>query len=138
VTDLDAILVRLDALAGGHNPEETVAFVAPGPPVPKARARWSPRNNRWYTPDTSAEAERALRYEFRKALHRRPAFADTVALVAVFYVTTKRRKDVDNCLKLVMDAGTRAKVWNINMAALFKAVKPGKSPTSAKKGKRAA
>lgn len=102
--------------------DAAIGFVHPGTPIPKARARWSPRNNRWYTPGTTATAEEAIAWRFRQALGRRPRFSDTVAIVALFYVPTLQRKDTDNLMKLVMDAGNQAKVWRDDSQVIAQAV----------------
>ncbi len=108
--DREAILARLSSLAG-VGAEHAIVFVHEGRPIPKARARWSPRNNRWYTPTTTEKAEEAIAWLFKRALARRQTFKDTVAIVALFFVATRQRKDLDNLMKLVMDAGNQAQAW---------------------------
>lgn len=111
MTDVDVAIDRLRVLADSPKVAEMIAFVHPGTPIPKERARWSPKNNHWYTPNTSSEAQTALEWRFKAALSARETFTDTIAIVVIFVVATRQRKDVDNLMKLVMDAATKAHVW---------------------------
>ncbi len=108
--DAAIVLPRLRALAGDPA-AGAFLFVHHGVPVPKARPRWSPKNHRMYTPATTAAAETSIAWLFRAALGGSVMFCDTVALVALFVVPTRQRKDLDNLLKLVMDAGNQARAW---------------------------
>jgi len=110
--DATVALARLAGVLGElPDPSQVVVFTHPGTPLPKARARWSPKTHGFYTPRTTEAEEQSLAWEFRSALGRRPRFNDTVAIVALFYVASRQRKDVDNLMKLVMDAATKAGVW---------------------------
>lgn len=94
--------------------DEVVAFVHQGVPIAKERARQGRTNKGkpiWYTPSRTRNAEQDLMWQFKRAMGRRQLFGDTMAMVCLFYVPTRQRKDTDNCQKLVMDAGTKAKIW---------------------------
>lgn len=82
-----------------------------GAPVSKARARWNQKMRRFYTPGHSMEAQEALSWRFREILRGQPPFLGPMAIVAVFYRPNRQRIDVDNLMKLVMDAATKARVW---------------------------
>lgn len=107
MTDLELAIAKLRAL-GGIAPDVLTA-VHLGVPVPKERARQGPHG--FYTPTRTKDAQQALAWTLRQARGRRAGFTDTVAIVAVFYVPSFQRKDTDNCMKLVMDAATKAGVW---------------------------
>ena len=83
------------------------AFV-PGAPRPKARPRFS-RQGRAYTPRESRSAEEALAYEFWVQL--RPLGRVEVRLDLELAFSTRRSGDLDNCLKLVMDALKQARIY---------------------------
>lgn len=109
--DIDLALGKLRALAGDIALDRMIAFVHDGTPIPKARARYSVKHKRFFTGSKHRRAEGDVLQQFRIAWNRRPPISDTVAIVALFYVPTRHRKDVDNLMKLVMDAGTKARVW---------------------------
>jgi Holliday junction resolvase RusA-like endonuclease len=110
--DIDAALTRLGGLMlRPADPGETRAFVHVGAPIAKGRPRFSAKHKRTFTPARTVHAERDLMYAFRVALNRRATLLDTVAIVALFYLPTRRRVDADNLMKLVMDSATAAAVW---------------------------
>lgn len=115
MTESQDATLGLAKLAGAlgvmPDPTRVLVFTHRGTPIPKARARFSRKHNRWYTPGDTEQAEQDLAWQFKAALGRRHRFEDTVALVALFFVPDRHRKDVDNCLKLVMDAATKASIW---------------------------
>lgn len=108
-TDVDLAVAKLRAIGGAG--DERLTLVHPGTPLPKERARAGPHG--FYTPTKTRHAEGLLTRAFRlaRSTDRVRRFHDTVAIVAVFFVPTFQRKDADNCLKLVMDAATKAGVW---------------------------
>ena len=120
--DATLALTRLAGVIGAlPDPSRVVVFTHPGAPVSKERVRWSEKNHRFYTPGTTSNAESALAWEFKSALGRRPPMLDTIALVVVFHVPNRRRKDIDNMLKLVMDAGTKSGVWKDDSQVIVQA-----------------
>jgi Holliday junction resolvase RusA-like endonuclease len=121
--DFRVVFDVLGKLTGAsHLHPEAIGFVHPGTPIPKARARWSPKSGSWYTPSTTKVAEEAVAWCFKQALGRRPPFRDTVAIVALFYVPTLRRKDTDNLMKLLMDAGNQSRIWKDDADVIAQAV----------------
>lgn len=76
-----------------------------GNPVTKARARFYA--DKVYTPKKTRLAEQALQWALKAACaHEEPNRVDDLGLSAIFYTRTKQRCDVDNFLKLLMDACT--------------------------------
>lgn len=63
-----------------------------------------------YTPAHCRVAKNQLGDAFAQ-IQPRPISFSNLALVAIFYMPDRRRVDGDNLLKLVMDAGTQARVW---------------------------
>jgi Holliday junction resolvase RusA-like endonuclease len=88
-----------------------VAFVHDGVPVAWERAGFNRKSGAMFTPKKTRDAEEALAWAFHRARNRRKPFHDSVAIVALFYVPTRRRKDLDNLKKLVLDAGTKSGIW---------------------------
>lgn len=115
MSDLERALEQLRGLVDVLAVDETLAFVHPGAPVPKERARWSQRTRSFYTPKATQEAEESIAWAFKNARQRarqRP-YTDTVAVVAIFYVAspTKHQSDGDNLLKALLDGGTKGGAW---------------------------
>lgn len=80
-------------------------FTVPGEPVSKARPRFGVRRGRivTYSDPKMVAAERAVAAAYRAAAIPGPPLAGPVMLLARFYCATRRRKDLDNMLKLVSD-----------------------------------
>jgi Holliday junction resolvase RusA-like endonuclease len=108
--DLDRGLEKLRALIGDEDPHDMIVFVHDGPPVSKARARWDGRRRGHYTPDKSNRAQSALATHFMVTVPDRP-WGSNIAIAAIFFRPNHQRIDADNLMKLVMDAGTEAQVW---------------------------
>lgn len=87
-----------------------IAFTHYGDPASKARARWSSKSHRTYTPAKTVAAQELLEEAFRKALNGQ-RLEGNVAIAAVFYRPNHQRIDADNLMKLVLDAATKAGVW---------------------------
>jgi crossover junction endodeoxyribonuclease RusA len=79
-----------------------------GEPRSKTRHRLNPRGGVW-TP--SAPDEDALALMLRVVRGSAPPMRGPVALAAVFYRGNRQRRDTDNMVKLVLDAGTKAALW---------------------------
>lgn len=87
-----------------------VRVTIPGEPVPKARPRVV--NGRTYTPERTKTAEHAIGWALRSALGPKGVDGEREFSVhAVFRTSTKRRCDLDNLLKTVLDAGNGV-VWS--------------------------
>lgn len=106
--DVQMIGLKLAQLCPADSADGFRAFVHLGVPVPWQRVGL--RGGRSFTPAKTRKAERDLAYCFRSAVLERPIYSN-VALLAVFYMPDRRRRDLDNLLKTVMDAGTQAGVW---------------------------
>lgn len=84
-----------------------VNFTIPGEPVSKARARFTNYKSpgRMYTPEKTRNAEKLVALQFRS--QKGPHTLDpeiTYGIIATFHNGTRQRRDVDNMLKLLLDA----------------------------------
>jgi hypothetical protein len=79
--------------------------VVDGEPPAKGRPRWG--KGRTYTPKRTVDGELRLAAGFVGL----PMYPSNVAVACVFRRSTRRRVDVDNLLKAVLDAGTAARLW---------------------------
>jgi len=96
---------------GGASPAAgTVArFTVNGEPAAKERPRVTARGT--YTPDRTQAAEQVIGWMFRQAAPRhQPGPATEYGVTALFLCGTRRRRDVDNMLKLVLD-GLNGIAW---------------------------
>ena len=108
MTDIETAIERLGAIGGSIN-ARVLTVSHTGVPVPKERPRRGQHS--FYTPKRTKDAQEALAWAFRSVRGPRPGYTDTVAIVALFFVPNQQVKDADNCIKLVMDAATKAGVW---------------------------
>jgi Holliday junction resolvase RusA-like endonuclease len=79
----------------------------PGEPASKSRARFTKQGSKTvaYTPEKTRVAEERIAWEFRKVRKGWTASSSaTFGVFAAFYAKTFQRRDVDNMLKLVLDA----------------------------------
>jgi Holliday junction resolvase RusA-like endonuclease len=88
---------------------ESVAFTVLGPPRPKERARVTARGT--FTPRRTREYERAIADQ--GAWHCGAAWAldGAYRVLVTFVFANHRRRDVDNCLKCVLD-GLNGIAWD--------------------------
>ena len=90
-----------------------VAFSVPGEPVPKARPRVTSHGT--FTPASTTKAQAAIGWAYRKA-GGRGVLADAVFLVEMVFMVSltrageRRKVDVDNLAKLVLD-GLNGVAW---------------------------
>lgn len=86
----------------------------PGEPISKQRPRSgvTPEGKRiFYTPAKTAEAEFTIELLIREKAPRLIPDADTTFGIRVlFYCASRQRRDVDNMLKLILDAGNKM-IW---------------------------
>ncbi len=88
-------------------------MVIEGEPVSKARARFTGYGgkNRAYTPEKTKDAENKFAWMFRKAVKGWTLdHISNFGVFAVFYPGTRQRRDVDNMMKLVLDAFNKV-IW---------------------------
>ena len=78
-----------------------IVIIVPGEPVPKARARTVRGHS--YTPERTLRAQQAVAWEARRTWKLSP-MRGSVRLGLVFRCGSRRRTDIDNLAKLVMDA----------------------------------
>lgn len=86
-----------------------VNLVVEGDPAATARARHG--KNGWYTPAKSADYRDLLAYKIREQAGMLDS-RDTFGVQAFFFRSNRQRIDVDNLLKTVLDAGTKANLWH--------------------------
>jgi Holliday junction resolvase RusA-like endonuclease len=79
-----------------------VTFTIPGEPFSKERPRWGGR--RTYTPPKTVAAESRVIEAFDIAYPLGLPLACELGMRIDFHLGTRRRKDIDNMQKLVMDA----------------------------------
>lgn len=84
-------------------------FTVPGRPVPKGRPRLG-ANGHVYTPRETQDAEDSIGWAGRRALRSRKPVAGPVSVTATFYVADRRRRDLDNLVKTVLD-GLNGIAW---------------------------
>lgn len=108
--DHTRVLSYLEPLLRGYDSGRMVSFVHDGAPASKSRARWSKKTGRFYTPAESQNAQTALSWRFREFVKETP-WQGNIAIAVVFFRPNRKRIDVDNLMKLVLDAGTKAGVW---------------------------
>lgn len=83
-----------------RGPEKVVRFTVPGEPRSKQRARVTARGT--FTPTETRQAEQRVRQAW--ALTRAEPFPYQVVVTIDFYNGNRRRRDLDNMAKLVLDA----------------------------------
>ena len=82
--DVALAVARLSALLEEPpDPARVLGLVFEGVPVAKERARWSPQNQRWYTPSKTEDAEDALAWAFKAALAKTGATLDAEEYAAI-------------------------------------------------------
>lgn len=79
-----------------------VQFFVPGEPISWARAGRSGRRS--FTPKRVRDAQAHITVEFWKAHPHHVPWDGDVSLSVQFFNANRRRRDIDNQLKLVMDA----------------------------------
>lgn len=81
-----------------------IEFTVLGEPVSKARARVTARGT--YTPKKTRDAEKAIAEAFKQAAPKdwEPDSQHDFYVEAYFHNGNRRRRDLDNMMKLVMDA----------------------------------
>jgi Holliday junction resolvase RusA-like endonuclease len=85
-------------------PRLIVQFTVEGVPIPKARARYSPRNHQWYTPEeTVNQQNRVLQACWLASPRLRPR-PGRFKVDLVFYLPGGHHADWDNLAKGVCDA----------------------------------
>lgn len=77
-------------------------------PVPKARPRFSFKNKKFYTPNKTKQAEIEIKKLLLEKIKKPPFFkTEELLMLLVFYVKNDRKRDLDNYIKLLLDAGNK-------------------------------
>ena len=106
-----ALLLAVESSLG-REPEWKIEFSHPGPPISKSRARWTKKRGKMitYTPGKTVASQDAVAWRWKMAT-KGVTRDECLSVACVFYRPNLQRIDVDNLVKLVLDAGTQAKVW---------------------------
>ncbi len=89
------------------NPPLVARFTIEGEPMSKARARHT-KSGHTYSPEANRRAEAAVAKAFRGSTGGgQPDAEFSFGVVALFFSSTRQRRDVDNMLKLVLDGLNR-------------------------------
>lgn len=80
-----------------------INIIVPGKPVGKGRPRFN-RNGRAYTPKDTHDHEALIAWHAKAAMNRRPPLEGPVEARFRFVLPDRRRRDIDNLLKLSLDA----------------------------------
>src|SRR4051812_7838271 len=101
--DADHVRAQLLRVVAVADPTTVSVMVKDGEPVAWERNAINSQGMRFTDPRVR-KAEHDLAYCLKTAVPHRPLMSN-VALVAVFYMKTWHRRDIDNLLKTVLDAG---------------------------------
>ena len=85
-----------------------IKFTFPGDPVPAPRPRFG--QGRTYMPAGYTDYKEGLAWAFKAEMKRRKPMRGPIVLVLEFHRKNRRRVDLDNLAKTVMDAGNGV-VW---------------------------
>jgi Holliday junction resolvase RusA-like endonuclease len=88
--------------AVGESPIDSAYLVVPGEPVSKERPRFNPKSGSAYTPAKTRTAEKVVSGLYSDECGIQ--FTDPVSLSITCFVSNRRRRDVDNMGKLILDA----------------------------------
>jgi len=105
----------------GISPRKAIKFTVPGEPRSKQRPRVTARGT--YTPKETIEAEKLVRHYYAAA--NGPFFEHQLKIDINFYNGNRRRRDLDNMAKLVLDALNKVafaddyQVVELNLAKFF-------------------
>jgi len=104
-----------------------LSLTIPGKPQPKERARRR-RNGRWVTPTATRNYEKQVCSVAgaEMLVQRHPGFgAAQVKVTIQVYWPDKRRRDVDNVAKSILDGMTKAGVWDDDAQVVELVVRKG-------------
>lgn len=112
ITSAMRLMTAIQA-ACDFDPQWVTSFRHDGAPKSKARARVVVRRGKTmsYTPEGTRVAEDALAWRWKAAMQGK-TIDGPCAVVCVFFRPNRQRIDADNMTKLVLDAGTKARVWH--------------------------
>jgi Holliday junction resolvase RusA-like endonuclease len=102
LTDAERARLLLGALAPEVAEAETRTVIIPGEPYSKSRPRFRHQGRAYSAPgDVAAEAR--IGWELRRVF--RQPWTGNIAVGCVFFRSSKRAVDADNCIKCCCDAG---------------------------------
>jgi len=104
----DVLIPRPDLIEiVGMYQDVVTRFTVRGEPASKARPRFTRYGSKAhaYTPEKTRAAEEAMAWQFKASGGvLEPSTEIAFGIIAVFHNSTRQRRDVDNMLKLVLDA----------------------------------
>ncbi|GAA1453439.1 RusA family crossover junction endodeoxyribonuclease [Nesterenkonia lacusekhoensis] len=80
-----------------------IEIVIPGKPIGKGRPRFT-RSGRTYTPQDTRDHEALIAWHAKAAMNRREPLDGPVEARFLFVLPDRRRRDIDNLIKLAADA----------------------------------
>jgi len=89
----------------------SLTFRVPGLPRPQPRPRFNSKTGRVYTPDTARRWREAVAWAALGAKVNPRPFEGAVDVRLAFTLPDNRKCDLDNAIKVVLDAMTEAGVW---------------------------
>lgn len=93
------------------DPSPSIAVISRGEPRTKIRPRFNTRTGRAYSTPSMKEAQTTLGWDIRFAMVGKEIDAlSGFGVKMAFYTRTRQRRDIDNLIKLVLDAATGI-VW---------------------------
>lgn len=120
---------RFDRVTQDGDQWRLVAFV-PGVPIAKARPRLT-RSGRAYTPKATHEAERRIRRHLDALVPPEWPMDTGYIVTLAFVMGSRRRVDVDNMAKLVLDA-CNGELWDddrqVHTLRAYRYQQPGDAP----------
>lgn len=111
-------------------PVDTIIFTVPGEPMSKQRPRFNTKSGRAYTPAQTRNVEKLIAETYVATGHGH--FVGNISVEIAFYMGTKRRKDLDNLVKTVLDALNGVAYIDDHMVHLMSAVKFFSTPDKAR------
>lgn len=116
--------------AYGNEPGKTILFTIDGEPMSKQRPRFNPKSGRAYTPAQTRNSEREISERYVET--GAGVFDGTIGIEIQFFMGTKRRKDIDNLVKTVLDALNGVAFTDDHLVHVLSAVKFFSTPDKAR------
>lgn len=113
-----------------NEPDGTVMFTIDGEPMSKQRPRFNPKSGRAYTPAQTRNVEREIAETYLSGGHK--VFDGSIGVELTFFMGTKRRKDIDNLVKTVLDALNGVAFTDDHLVHVLSAVKFFSTPDKAR------
>jgi Holliday junction resolvase RusA-like endonuclease len=113
-----------------NEPVKAIEFVIHGEPMSKQRPRFNPKSGRAYTPAQTRNSEREISERYVET--NAGVFEGAIGIEIQFFMGTKRRKDIDNLVKTVLDALNGIAFTDDHLVHVLSAVKFFSTPDKAR------